>query len=196
MPARRKTSSAALPAGKKKALAKTSATLTGLSPALVTDLRQIIHSAREQVARAVDSGLIMLYWSIGHRIRTDVLDGKRATYGKEIVSAVGRQLASEFGDGFSDKNLRHMIRFAEVFPDLTILQSLIAKLSWTHFKSIIYLDDPLKRDFYAEICRIENWNTRTLRDKIDSMLFERTALSKSPRNSRKWNSPNSVPKTG
>jgi predicted nuclease of restriction endonuclease-like (RecB) superfamily len=53
-------------------------------------------------------------------------------------------------------------------------------LSWTHFKSIIYLDDPLKRDFYAEICRIENWNTRTLRDKIDSMLFERTALSKKP----------------
>jgi predicted nuclease of restriction endonuclease-like (RecB) superfamily len=128
----------------------------------------------------VDSGLVQLYWSIGHRIRTDVLDGKRATYGKEIVSAVGRQLASEFGDGFSDKNLRHMIRFAEVFPDLTILQSLIAQLSWTHFKSIIYLDDPLKRDFYAEICRIENWNTRTLRDKIDSMLFERTALSKKP----------------
>jgi predicted nuclease of restriction endonuclease-like (RecB) superfamily len=180
MPARRKSSSAALTAGKKTALAKPSATLTGLSPALVTDLRQIIHSAREQVARAVDSGLIMLYWSIGHRIRTDVLDGKRATYGKEIVSAVGRQLASEFGDGFSDKNLRHMIRFAEVFPDLTILQSLIAQLSWTHFKSIIYLDDPLKRDFYAEICRIENWNTRTLRDKIDSMLFERTALSKKP----------------
>lgn len=180
MSARRKSSSAAPPAGKKTALAKTSATITGLSPALVTDLRQIIHSAREQVARAVDSGLVLLYWSIGHRIRTDVLDGKRATYGKEIVSAVGRQLASEFGDGFSDKNLRHMIRFAEVFPDLPILQSLIAKLSWTHFKSIIYLDDPLKRDYYTEICRIEKWNTRTLRDKIDSMLFERTALSKKP----------------
>jgi predicted nuclease of restriction endonuclease-like (RecB) superfamily len=180
MPARRKTSSNALPAGKKTALAKTSTTVTGSSPALVTDLRQIILSAREQVARAVDSGLALLYWSIGHRIRTEVLDGKRAAYGKEIVSAVGRQLAEEFGDGFSDKNLRHMIRFAEVFPDLTILQSLIAKLSWTHFKSIIYIDDSLKRDFYAEMCRIENWNTRTLRGKIDSMLFERTALSKKP----------------
>ncbi len=180
MPARRKPSSDALPAGKKTALAKTSTTVTGSSPALVTDLRQIILSAREQVARAVDSGLVLLYWSIGHRIRTEVLDGKRAAYGKEIVSAVGRQLAEEFGDGFSDKNLRHMIRFAEVFPDLTILQSLVAKLSWTHFKSIIYIDDSLKRDFYAEICRIENWNTRTLRGKIDSMLFERTALSKKP----------------
>ena len=180
MPSRRKSSSDASLAGKKTALAKTSTTVTESNPALVTDLRQIILSAREQVARAVDSGLALLYWSIGHRIRTDVLKEKRATYGKEIVSAVGRQLAVEFGDGFSDKNLRHMIRFAESFPESSILQSLAAKLSWTHFKSIIYLDDPLKRDFYAEMCRIENWNTRTLRDKIDSMLFERTALSKKP----------------
>ncbi len=167
-------------ARKKTALVKSSATVTGMNPALVTDLRQIILNARKQVARAVDSGLVMLYWSLGHRIRTDVLNEKRAVYGKEIVSAVGRQLAVEFGAGFGDKNLRHMIRFAEVFPDTSILQSLTAKLSWTHFKSIIYLDDSLKRDFYAEMCRIEQWNTRTLRDKIDSMLFERTALSKKP----------------
>jgi len=53
-------------------------------------------------------------------------------------------------------------------------------LSWSHFKAIIYLDDPLKRDFYAEMCRVESWNTRTLQKKIDSMLFERTALSKKP----------------
>jgi len=78
MPARRKSSSAAPSAGRKTTLAKTSATLTGLCPALVTDLRHIIHSAREQVARAVDSGLVLLYWSIGHRIRTDVLKEKRA----------------------------------------------------------------------------------------------------------------------
>jgi len=147
MPSRRKSSSDASLAGKKTALAKTSTTATESNPALVTDLRQIILSAREQVARAVDSGLALLYWSIGHRIRTDVLKEKRATYGKEIVSAVGRQLAVEFGDGFSDKNLRHMIRFAESFPESSILQSLAAKLSWTHFKSIIYLDDPLKARF-------------------------------------------------
>ena len=69
------------------------------------------------------------------------------------------------------------------FPQLgefQILQSLIAKLGWTHFQKIIYLDDPLKRDFYAEMCRLENWNTRTLHQKIQSMLFERTAISKKP----------------
>lgn len=173
-------SSPRMPAEKKTALAKSSTTITGFNSALVSDLRRIILDAREQVARAVDSGLVLLYWSIGNRVRTDVLKEKRAEYGKEIVSAVGRQLAGEFGYGYSDKNLRHMIRFAEVFPDPAILQSLVAKLSWTHFKSIIYLDDPLKRDFYAEMCRIENWNTRALRQKIDSMLFERTALSKKP----------------
>ena len=73
-----------------------------------------------------------------------------------------------------------MVRFAETFPDQQILQSLIAKLGWTHFQRLIYLDDPLKRDFYAEMCRIEKWNTRTLAGKISGMLFERTALSKKP----------------
>jgi predicted nuclease of restriction endonuclease-like (RecB) superfamily len=180
MPTRRKSASETQPDLKRTPLAKSSSAITGLNPDLVTDLRQIILSAREQVARAIDSGLVLLYWSVGRRIRTDVLEEKRAEYGKEIVSAVGRQLAREFGDGFSDKNLRHMIRFAEIFPDHSILQPLLAKLSWTHFKSIIYLDSSLKRDFYAEMCRIESWNTRTLRAKIDSMLFERSALSKKP----------------
>ena len=73
-----------------------------------------------------------------------------------------------------------MVRFAEVFPDERIVSALLRQLSWTHFLSLIYLDDPLKRDFYAEMCRIEKWATRTLTNKIDSMLFERTALSKKP----------------
>ncbi len=152
-----------MPAKKKATLQKSDSALTGFDPALVSDIRLLIRSARERVAQAIDSGLVQLYWSIGNRVRVDILKEKRAEYGKGIVSAVGRQLASEFGNGFSDKNLRHMLRFAEVFPDPAILQSLNAKLSWTHFKSIIYLDDPLKRDFYAEFCRIETWNTRTLR---------------------------------
>ncbi len=73
-----------------------------------------------------------------------------------------------------------MMRFAEVFSDRQIVQSLIAQLGWTHFLHIIYLDDPLQRDFYAEMCRIEKWSTRTLAKKIGSMLYERTALSKKP----------------
>lgn len=180
MTARRKSSSDTSPAGKKTTLTKPSAADIGTSPALVTDLREIILSAREQVARAVDSGLVLLYWSIGHRIRKDILKDKRAEYGQEIVSAVGRQLTSEFGRGFARTNLFNMTRFAEEFPDPKIVHALSGQLSWTHFRRIIYLDDPLKRDFYAEMCRIENWNTRTLHQKIQSMLYERTALSKKP----------------
>jgi len=71
-----------------------------------------------------------------------------------------------------------MIHFAQVYPHEKIVSALRRELSWTHFKEIIYIDDPLKRDFYAEMCRIERWNTRTLHAKIQSMLYERTALSK------------------
>jgi len=180
MPVRRKPSSDASPARKKTALTKPSAAIIGASPALVTDLRQIILSAREQVARAIDSGLVLLYWSIGHRIRKDILKDKRAEYGEKIFYALSRKLTAEFGNGFSQTNLFHMTRFAEEFPDSKIVHALSGQLSWTHFRRIIYLGDPLKRDFYAEMCRIEKWNTRTLHQKIQSMLYERTALSKKP----------------
>ena len=123
---------------------------------------------------------MLLYWQIGQRIRTDILKEKRAEYGERIVSALGRQLAAEFGRGLGTRNLFRMIRFAEVFPDFEIVSALRTQLGWTHFRQVIAFDDPLKRDFYAEMCRIEQWNTRTLEKKIGSMLFERTALSKKP----------------
>ena len=147
---------------------------------LLADVREMILQARAGVARAVDSGLVTLYWHVGRRIRQDILKEKRAEYGKQIFYALSRKLTAEFGRGFSERNLANMVRFAEVFPDSEILHSLRAKLGWTHFRQIIYLDDTLKRDFYAEMCRIEKWNTRTLGKKIGSMLFERTALSKRP----------------
>jgi predicted nuclease of restriction endonuclease-like (RecB) superfamily len=150
------------------------------SPSLLSDLRQLIAEARQDVARQVNSALVLLYWRVGKRIRQDTLKEKRAEYGEQIVSAVGRELTAEFGHGFSEKSLWHMIRFAEVFPDENIVSALRRELSWTHFKQIIYLDDSLKRDFYGEMCRIERWSTRTLEKKIGSMLFERTALSKRP----------------
>lgn len=71
-----------------------------------------------------------------------------------------------------------MIRFAEVFPEKEIVHALSGQLSWTHFREIIYLEDNLKRDFYAEMCRIERWSTRTLHARIQGMLYERTALTK------------------
>jgi predicted nuclease of restriction endonuclease-like (RecB) superfamily len=140
----------------------------------------MILQARERVARAVDSGLTVLYWNVGHRIRQDILKEKRAVYGGQIVAALGRQLEMEFGRGFGEKNLHRIVQFAEVFPDPEIVSALRTQLGWTHFRQLIAIDNPLKRDFYAEMCRIEKWNTRTLNKKIQSMLFERTALSRKP----------------
>lgn len=147
---------------------------------LLKDLRGLITTTRQQVARQVNSALVLLYWRVGQRIRQDVLKEKRAERGERIVSSVGRELNAEFGQGFSKRNLWNMIRFAEVFPNERIVHALRAQLGWTHLKQIIYLKDSLKRDFYSEMCRIEKWSTRTLERKIGSMLFERTALSRKP----------------
>jgi predicted nuclease of restriction endonuclease-like (RecB) superfamily len=147
---------------------------------LAADIRQMIEVARQQVAQAVNAGLTTLYWQIGARIRQDILKNKRAEYGAEIVATLGRQLVPEFGRGFEEKNLRRMVQFAEVFPDAEIVATLRRQLGWSHFKEIIPLKDDLKRDFYAEMCRMERWSVRTLRRKIGGMLYERTALSKKP----------------
>lgn len=90
------------------------------------------------------------------------------------------QLREEYGKGFGQRNLEQMVRFAEVFPDIQIAQTLSAQLSWSHFTEIIRLEDRLKRDFYAEMCRVERWSVRTLRHKIGHLLFERTAVAKKP----------------
>jgi len=147
---------------------------------LISDVRALILQAREGVARAVDSTLTALYWSVGRRIRQDILKEKRAEYGEKIVQALTAQLEPEFGRGFGKRNLFTMVRFAAAFPDEQIVSALRRQLTWTHFTTLVYIEDPLKRDFYAEMCRIEGWNTRTLVKKIGGMLFERTALSKKP----------------
>ncbi|RJQ85047.1 MAG: DUF1016 domain-containing protein [Desulfobacteraceae bacterium] len=147
---------------------------------LIRDVRQMIEETRASVAAAVNTGLTMLYWRIGRRINQEILKEARAEYGEAIVATLSRQLQIEYGRGFSAKNLRHMIRFAEVFADEAIVSTLWRQLSWSHFKEIIYQKDALQRDFYAEMCRIERWSVRALRHKIDSMLYERTAISRKP----------------
>jgi len=157
-----------------------SSILPATTDKLVGDIRKIIQEARAAVAATVNTGLTMLYWRIGGRVGQEILKGSRAEYGEEIVSTVSRQLEMEYGNGFSAKNIRHMIRFADAFPDVQIVSTLSRQLSWSHFKEMIYLKEPLQKEFYAEMCRVERWSVRTLRQKIASMLYERTALSKKP----------------
>ncbi|MBU4263602.1 MAG: DUF1016 family protein [Proteobacteria bacterium] len=147
---------------------------------LLHDLRGLIEETRSTVATTVNAALTMLYWQIGKRINEEILKGDRAGYGEQIVSTLSRQLVVDYGNGFNVKNLHRMIQFAEVFHDEQIVVTLLRQLSWSHFLSLIPLKDRLQRDFYAEMCRLERWSVRTLRKKIDSMLFERTALSKKP----------------
>ena len=166
---------------KKLPVAKTAAKSVRFRPSgLLAEVRGLILAAREGAARTFNAGLTILYWEIGTRIHRDILREERAGYGEKILQSLSAKLTAEFGRGFGRRNLASMVRFAEVFPEREILQSLIAKLGWTHFQHIIYLDDGLKRDFYAEMCRIEQWSTRTLAKKIGGMLYERTALSKKP----------------
>lgn len=152
----------------------------GKANGLLAEVRELILTARQSVAQTVNSTLTLLYWEVGRRIRQDVLKSRRADYGEEIVAALGRQLENEFGRGFNEKNLWRALQFADVFADRKIVVSLIRQLSWTHFLRLIPIENRLKRDFYAEMCRVERWSTRALGEKIGGMLFERTALSRKP----------------
>ncbi|QBY56416.1 PDDEXK nuclease domain-containing protein [Cupriavidus oxalaticus] len=145
---------------------------------IIDDIRRLISEARAGLAVTVNAALSTLYWRVGQRLRSEVLRGERAEYGEEVVNSLARRLEDEHGRGFGAKNLRHMLRFAEVFSDEDIVYALSRQLSWTHLRTLIYIDDPLKREFYLEMCRNEGWSTRTLQNRLDSMLFERTALSR------------------
>lgn len=148
--------------------------------ALVRDLSEMIEAAQNQVASVANTALTALHWQIGDHVRTRVLEGRRAEYGAQIVSTASRQLAERYGRGFDEKSLRHMVQFAAAFPDREIVSTAWRQLTWSHFKVLAYLKDPLARDFYFEMCRVENWSVRALSERIQSMLFERTALSKKP----------------
>jgi len=147
---------------------------------LITDLKELVDMTRGQVAVQVNSAMVVLYWKIGQRINEDVLGNKRAEYGKDVISHISRQLTVEFGSSFSEKNIRKMMQFASVFDNFEIVASAMRQLSWTHFLLLIPISQETKRSFYLEICKTENWSVRTLREKINSLLFERTAISKKP----------------
>jgi predicted nuclease of restriction endonuclease-like (RecB) superfamily len=156
---------------------------TSLTPKksdLIQDLRALIEAARGKVARVVNTGQVGLYWSVGERLRREVLGGKRAAYGRQIVATVSRQLVAEYGRGFSPTGLRRMVQLVELFPDFGICATLLRKLTWSHFLLLFPIKNKVEREFYAELCRVEGWNIETLRNKINSRLYERTGMSKKP----------------
>jgi predicted nuclease of restriction endonuclease-like (RecB) superfamily len=145
---------------------------------LIADLRALIQDARRRVATVANSAHVMVYWHVGQRLLKEHLQDGRAAYGKRILATVSRELTTEFGIGYTYSALTRMIRFAETMPNESIVATLSQQLSWSHVIELLPLKDPLARDFYAEMCRIERWDIRTLRQKIGNMLYQRTALSK------------------
>ena len=148
---------------------------------VLTDIRSLIEQTRQQVAVSINSGMTLMYWHIGERINREILGGERAAYGKQIVATIARKLTEEYGGSqFSLRNIRRMMQFADAFPNLQIVTPLVSQLSWSHFQQVISMDNNLKREFYLSMAADQRWSKRTLKAKIDSMLYERTAIAKKP----------------
>lgn len=146
---------------------------------LFEQIRNLIEQTKNNVAIAINSSLTMMYWNIGKLINDEILQNKRAEYGKEIVATVSQQLIKQYGKGYSYSALTRMMKFAKNIDEKNIA-TVSHQLSWSHFKELIVLEDTLKIEFYAQMSIAQNWGVRTLRERIDSMLYERTALSKQP----------------
>lgn len=150
---------------------------------LFKDISQLIETAKAEVAKQVNSALVILYWKIGQRIYQEILQEERAEYGKHVVKQLSQQLnlSYNYKQKFSSRLLFKMVRFAKLYQDEAIVSTLSALLSWSHFIELTTLEDPLKRQFYTEMCRVEHWSVRDLRKKLDGMLYERTAISHQPK---------------
>lgn len=147
---------------------------------LVDDIKLLIAEAHKQVSVLVNTEMSMLYWQVGKRINAEVLQGKRAEYGKEVLQTLSDSLVQQYGKGWSIEQLRKCTRFATIFPDEQIVYTLCTQLSYSHIRLLFFIDDPLKREFYIEMVRLEGWSVRQLQERIKSMLYERTAISKKP----------------
>ena len=146
---------------------------------IVQEIRTMIDDARRRTALSVNAHLTVLYWRIGERINREILREQRGSYGDEVVLHVSRQLTNVFGRGWSERQLRLCISLYKAFPDSKILHTLCAKLSWSHLRLLAFVRDPLKRNFYVELCQLENWSVRQLQERMRSLLYERTAISRS-----------------
>ena len=147
---------------------------------LFEDIVHLIQQGQKRVAMEVNSTIIVLYWSIGKRINAELLDDKRGDYGDKIIETVSQELSLQFGKGYSRSALFRMVKFARLYPTQEIVATVSRQLSWSHIIILCQLEDMLTRDFYLQMACVEGWSVRDLRKKIDSMLFERTAISNQP----------------
>ena len=147
---------------------------------LYSKISNLITAKKYTVSRAVNSAIVFLYWEIGETICKDILQNHKAEYGKNIINEVAKQLSQDYGKGFDRTAIFRMVQFYQEFPDKEKVATLSQQLTWSHFVVLLPIEDELKRDFYAVMCKSENWSVRVLRERKNSMLYERTAISKKP----------------
>lgn len=147
---------------------------------LFNDLCGIIEDVRGRIATYVNTGVCLTNWTVGKRIKEDVLYNQRADYGKQILQNVSKQLMNKYGPGWGYEKLKHCVRSAYLFTEDEIRYATRIQLNWTHIRILMGVSDPLARQFYLDMAHIERWSTRILEDKIDGQLYERTAISRRP----------------
>ncbi|MBX2932407.1 MAG: DUF1016 family protein [Chitinophagaceae bacterium] len=144
---------------------------------LFAELSQLIEQSRQQVAMVANSTLTILFWQVGKRINEEILQNKRAEYGKQIVSTLSTQLQERYGRNFAERNVRRMMQFAEFFPEFEIVSPLATQLSWSHFVELLPLKTYEAKLFYAELAISGTLGKRELRKQIESKAFERTSIA-------------------
>lgn len=150
---------------------------------IISEIKQILLSARENVARMVNNELLFANWNIGKIIVENEQGGsEKAGYGKQLLKSLSKELTRELGKGFSVSNLQYMRRFYLVYPNQ---QTLSVKLSWSHYCELLNISDKNARSFYEQEALNSNWSVRELKRQIDTSLFERLLLSEGNANKEK-----------
>lgn len=160
---------------------KSTAAVKVVKPNLLKDIKSLIEKTTTQVAYNVNSSLVILNWHIGKRIREEILKNKRAEYGERIVATLSQQLMNEYGEGYTKSALTRMLVFARHYTTSQKVATLSQQFSWSHIIELLTIKDDTERLFYEQIAFIERWGVRQLRERINSMLFQRTAISKRPK---------------
>jgi predicted nuclease of restriction endonuclease-like (RecB) superfamily len=144
---------------------------------LFIELSQLIEQSKQQVTVQVNSAVTILFWQVGNRINQDILQNKRAEYGKQIVPTLSTQLENKYGRNFEEKNLRRMMQFAEQFTDFQIVVTLSRQLSWSHYLAILPIKTHEAKLFYANQVGNSFMSVRELRRQIALKAFERTNIA-------------------
>ena len=144
------------------------------------DINDLIKRKKCDVKSTVNDAMISLYWGIGKKLTEEITGVNKPEYGKKVVIEISNRLSVDYGTGFNRSAISRMINFYQEFPDYEKVATLSQQLTWSHFIEILPIKDELKRNFYAVMCKNENWSVRTLRERKKSMLYERTAISKKP----------------